>query len=187
MQISHWVISQRAISQVFLHFRVNQVAALDDPTEGWIKRMRYANYRGKAWLWIGFLILLSACRVNGITETPTVEATLLIQSTHCWNKNVEPFVEWITNSEAYKSAYSQTRKHILGDSSKPPHVDFNRLGVIAVYMGGRPTAGYQVNLASRTAEVGEHNELTLLVSWIEPPVDALLAQIITSPDFSPIV
>ena len=132
-------------------------------------------------MWIGFLTLLSACRVNGITETPTVEATLLIQSTHCWNKNVEPFVDWITNSEAYKSAYSQTRKHILGDSIKPPHVDFNRLGVIAVYMGGRPTAGYQVKLASRTTEVGEHNELTLLVSWIEPPVDALLAQIITSP------
>ena len=145
--------------------------------------MRHANYKGKAWLWIGFLTLLSACRINGIPETPTttVEAALLTQSTHCWNKSVEPSVEWITNSKAYRSAYNQTKKHILGDASKPQYVDFNRLGVIAVYMGRRPTAGYQVSLASITAEVGVHNELTLAVSWIEPPVDALLAQVITSP------
>jgi len=148
-----------------------------------MKTMRRPSYRGKAWLWIGLLTLLSACRINGIPETPTttVEATLLIQSTHCWNKSDEPSVEWITNSKAYRSAYNQIKKHILGDTSKPPYVDFNRLGVIAVYMGRRPTAGYQVTLASRTAEVGEHNELTLAVSWIEPPVDALLAQVITSP------
>lgn len=143
--------------------------------------MRHTNYRDKAWLWIAFLTLLSACRVDGITETPGVEATLLIQSSHCTNRNVEPSVEWITHSEAYKSAYNLTRTHILGDTSKPPHVDFNRLGVIAVYMGERPTAGYQVNLASTTAKLGEHNELTLPVSWIEPSGDALSAQVITSP------
>lgn len=143
--------------------------------------MRHTHYRGKAWLWIAFLTLLSACRVDGITETPGVEATLLIQSAHCTNKNVEPFVQWITGSEAYKSAYNQTRTHIFGDTSKPPHVDFNRLGVIAVYMGERPTAGYQVNLASSTAELGEHSELSLPVSWVEPPGDALLAQVKTSP------
>jgi hypothetical protein len=53
--------------------------------------------------------------------------------------------------------------------------------VVAVYMGRKPTAGYHVSMASRAVAVGEHNELILLVSWIEPPGDALLAQVITSP------
>lgn len=145
--------------------------------------MRHASYRGKAWFWIFFLTLLSACRVNGIPEIPTstVEVNQLTQGTHCWKESVEPSMEWITNSNAYRSAYNQTRKHMLGDVSAPPRVDFTRLGVIAVYMGKHTTAGYQVSLASRVAEIGEHNELTLLVSWLEPPADALLAQVITSP------
>ena len=126
-------------------------------------------------MWVGFLALLSACRANGIPETPatTAEATLLAQSSHCWSNSAEPSVAWITNSEAYKSAYNQTRKHMLGDASTPPSVDFTRLGVVAVYMGRHPTAGYQVGLASSAVEIGEQNNLTLLVSWLEPSADAI--------------
>ena len=145
--------------------------------------MLHANYRGKIWLWIGIVAILSACRSNGTPDNPstTVEATLLTQSSQCWNNSVDPAVVWITNSDSYESAYNQTRKHLLGDTSTAPGVDFTRLGVFAVYMGRKPTAGYHVSMASRAAEVGEHNELTLLVSWIEPPKDAILARVITSP------
>lgn len=134
-------------------------------------------------MWIGFLVLLSACKANGVPEAlvTTVEVTLLTQSSHCWNNSIEPSVAWITNSEAYRFAYNQTRKHMLGDVSASPNIDFTRSNVVAVYMGKHPTAGYQVSLASRTAEVGEHSDLTLLVSWLEPLADALLAQVITSP------
>jgi hypothetical protein len=152
-------------------------------TDGWMKTMLHANYRGKSWLWIGILALLSACRSNGAPEIPstTVEATLLTQSSQCWNNSVDPSVVWITNSDSYESVYNQTRKHLLGDTITAPSVDFTRLSVVAVYMGRKPTAGYHVSMASRAAAVGEHNELILLVSWIEPPGDALLAQVITSP------
>jgi hypothetical protein len=152
-------------------------------TKGWMKTMLHANYRGKCWLWIGTLALLSACRSNVTPQDPstTVEATLLTQSNQCWNNSVDPSVVWITSIDSYESVYNQTRKHILGETSTAPSVDFTRLSVIAVYMGRKPTAGYQVSLASSAAKIGEHNELTLLVSWIEPPGDALLAQVITSP------
>jgi len=145
--------------------------------------VHYTSYRGKARLWTGLLVLLlSACRANGIPgSTPaTVEAALLTQSSQCWNDGMEPSVVWISNIEAYKSAYKQTRKHILDDSGYLPNVDFNRSGVIAVYMGKHSTAGYQVGLASGTAAISGH-DLTLLVSWVEPPADALMAQVITSP------
>ena len=145
--------------------------------------MHYTNCRGKACLWIGLLVLLlSACRANGIPESmpATVKAALLTQSSQCWNDGMEPSVVWIGNIEAYKSAYDQTRRHILGGTDYLPDVDFNRSGVIVVYMGRHSTAGYQVGLASEAAEISDHN-LTLLVSWVEPPVDALVAQVITSP------
>jgi hypothetical protein len=90
-------------------------------------------------------------------------------------------VEWIADGEAYVFAYKRTKQHIVGDASKPPLVDFTRQRVIAVYMGKRPTAGYGLGLASRNAEVGERGVLTLVVSWIEPLADAVLAQVITSP------
>ena len=146
--------------------------------------MRCANYRGKAWLWVALLAsLLPACRLNGVPEpTPaTVEVTLLAQSSQCWNNSVEPSVVWITGIETYRSAYNQTRQHILSDAASLPGVDFSRSGVIAVYMGKHSTAGYQVGLASRNAEIRDHNILTLLVSWSEPPEDAFLAQVVTSP------
>ena len=47
-------------------------------------------------------------------------------------------------------------------------------------MGKYPTAGYQLELAAETAEINDH-DLTLFVSWVEPPVAALVAQVITSP------
>ncbi|UCD69074.1 MAG: protease complex subunit PrcB family protein, partial [Betaproteobacteria bacterium] len=137
----------------------------------------------KAWPSIGFLALLAACGLNGFSETTTVtaEVNLLTQSTQCGNKSSEASVEWIADGEAYASAYNRTQQHIVGDASKPPLVDFARQGVIAVYMGRRPTAGYGLGLASRNAEVEERGVLTLVVSWIEPLADAVLAQVITSP------
>lgn len=145
--------------------------------------MLNGNCRGKTWLWIGIVVLFSACRSSSTPDNPsiTVESTLLTQSNQCWNNSVDPSVAWITSIDLYESAYNQTRKHILSDTSTAPSVDFTRLSVIAVYMGRKPTAGYQVSLASSAAKIGENNELTLFVTWIEPPLDALLAQVITSP------
>ena len=145
--------------------------------------MHYANYSARAFFRVGLMaFLLTACRANGIAESmpATVEVALLARSSQCWNDVVEPSVALITGSDAYKSAYDQTRRHILGGTDYLPEVDFTRSSVVAVYMGKYSTAGYQLDLAAEVAEVSEH-ELTVLVSWVEPPVDALVAQVMTSP------
>ena len=146
-------------------------------------KMRYANYKGRVLLRVGLVaLMLTACRANGVAEAmpATVEVTLLTQSSQCWSDVVEPSVLRISGSEAYKAAYEQTRRHILGGTDYLPEVDFSRSSVVAVYMGKYSTAGYQLELAAETAEINDH-ELTLFVSWVEPPVDALVAQVITSP------
>jgi hypothetical protein len=146
--------------------------------------MRNANYNNGACFRVGLLaLLLSACKLDGSPEPvrANVDATLLTQSSQCWNNAMAPSVAWITSLEAYRSAYNQTRRHILGDANPPPEVDFTHMGVIAVYMGQHSTAGYQLALASKTAELSNDDELTLLVSWTEPQADTLLAQVITSP------
>ena len=146
-------------------------------------KVRYANYNARVLLRVGLMaLMLTACRANGIAEAmpATVEVTLLTQSSQCLSDVIEPSVLWITGSEAYIAAYEQTRRHIIGGTDYLPEVDFSRSRVAAVYMGKYSTAGYQLGLAAETAEIDDH-DLTLFVSWLEPPVDALVAQVITSP------
>ncbi len=59
-----------------------------------------------------------------------------------------------------------------------PPIDFGREMVIAIFLGSRPTAGYAVDVVGTRDEDG-----VLVVDYrvIEPPRDAITAQVITSP------
>jgi hypothetical protein len=64
-------------------------------------------------------------------------------------------------------------------SSQPaPTVDFSRVVVVGVFMGGRPTAGFRVEITGVTSQAGR-----AVVRFVErrPAPDAILAQIITAP------
>ena len=68
------------------------------------------------------------------------------------------------------------RKH-AGD--KPlPKVDLTTRNVVAIFLGSRPTAGYEMEILGTTRE-GE----TITVEWAEvrPKERLLLAQVLTSP------
>ena len=57
-------------------------------------------------------------------------------------------------------------------------VDFDKVTVVAVFLGTRPTAGYAVGITG-TRQDGP----ALVVQWMEtkPPADRMIAQVITSP------
>lgn len=59
-----------------------------------------------------------------------------------------------------------------------PAVDFGREMVVAVFMGSRPTAGFNVEIVSAQIEAGV---LVVRVRETRPPSDRILAQVITSP------
>ena len=60
----------------------------------------------------------------------------------------------------------------------PPAVDFSREMVVAVFLGSRPTAGYEVEIVRAVGNGG-----TLLVEYVEtgPSRDAITAQVLTAP------
>jgi hypothetical protein len=59
-----------------------------------------------------------------------------------------------------------------------PRVDFEREMVLGVFMGSRPTAGFDVEILSALVDQGV---LVVRFREIRPSSDRLLAQVITSP------
>ena len=60
----------------------------------------------------------------------------------------------------------------------PPSVDFNQSTVVAVFLGSRPTTGFAVEITAAKTE-----GTRTMVEYLErqPPRDALVAQVLTSP------
>lgn len=58
--------------------------------------------------------------------------------------------------------------------------DTDREGVLCIFMGERPTAGYSLELAQAQARV-DHRIATVTVYWREPRPGAAAAQVVTSP------
>jgi hypothetical protein len=59
-----------------------------------------------------------------------------------------------------------------------PPIDFSRVVVVGVFLGGRPTAGFLVEITGVTSQAGQ-----AVVRFVEhrPAPDAILAQVITAP------
>jgi hypothetical protein len=60
----------------------------------------------------------------------------------------------------------------------PPSVDFNQSTVVAVFLGSRPTTGFAVEIAAAKTE-----GTRTMVEYLErqPPRDAIVAEVLTSP------
>ncbi len=68
------------------------------------------------------------------------------------------------------------KEHAPGQAA--PAVDFAQSMVVAVFLGSRPTAGFEVEITAVRQEGGR-----TVVDYVEgrPPPDALTAQVLTSP------
>ena len=90
------------------------------------------------------------------------------------HSNVDAAMQVLARTEAeYTALY---RKHNF--DGQPPKVDFAKEMVVAVFMGSRPTAGFNTSIVSATDANG-----LLVVRYREasPKAGMMTAQILTSP------
>ena len=88
---------------------------------------------------------------------------------------------WIDNEEALISFMGKINRVRIGAASPDiPVMDYDREGVLAIWMGRRTTGGYKLELATDRVSVREMTAI-VRVRWIEPAGDAILTQRITGP------
>ena len=87
---------------------------------------------------------------------------------------------WITGEEAYGKIHRRLSAHRPGKAPRFQPLDFHRFGVLAVFMGFRPTAGYGLTLAAAKPEMRD-GALEVRLEWREPAPGRLQAQMTTSP------
>ena len=131
-----------------------------------------------------FLMLLpNACAGTAIhpKEGSTLKVRLLWQGSQCATKMSTPHATWIEEPALFKKMYDRIASNQIGaQQDLLSQVDFSREGILIVAMGQKPTAGYGLELNHMVAVVSD-DMAVLRVSWIEPPKDAIVSQVITSP------
>lgn len=131
--------------------------------------------------WAGRLALALAAVFSGCSSTrarapSNVTASVLRASTQCGGDVTGPSARWITNEGALRAALGSGGA--FGESEAP--VDFHREGVLGVYMGQRPTAGYALALHDPNVPIAA-GVGTVTVRFDEPGPGAYVAQVLTSP------
>jgi hypothetical protein len=114
-------------------------------------------------------------------EKPTLKVRLLFKGGQCNTNRLNPHAIWIEDSDQFKKTYARLTRHTIGTQQDlSSRVDFSREGILIVAMGQKPTGGYGLELNREFAVISDDTAV-LRVSWINPPKDAILPQIITSP------
>ncbi|UCD27336.1 MAG: protease complex subunit PrcB family protein [Planctomycetota bacterium] len=130
------------------------------------------------------LLSVSACissKPSDAGET-SVNVRLLYKSAFGGGTHSRPAATWITEPNMYRRTYQRLGKTTVDSKQKKlmPVVDFKRERVLLITMGQKPTGGYLLDLAKRSADVKSATAILPLV-WFKPPPGAILPQVITSP------
>jgi hypothetical protein len=114
-------------------------------------------------------------------QKPTLKMRLLYEGSQCSSIGLEPHAIWIKDPDQFEKTYARLSGQFLSPQQDlSARVDFSREGILIVAMGQKPTGGYGLELDRDYADLSNDTAI-LRVSWIEPPKDAILPQIITSP------
>lgn len=144
----------------------------------WTKDMRHKYF------FILFLILvISGCAnpSERISSDQELEAEVIYNSINGGALGQSPGADWITDEKGLLSSLDKINRQKIGTDSTPiPAIYYEHEGVLLIRMGRKPTGGYAIELASKSVNVRD-GTATVSVRWIEPPEDAILVQIITSP------
>ncbi len=125
-------------------------------------------------LGISFAACAPTARDGGLS------ARALDSDLHCGRPYPTSAATWNDNPVDFEAAYRRFDRVSIETLVDLPDVDFSRDGVVLVEMGQRGTGGYGIDLA--TPQVTRVDDaVQLIVHWTDPPPDAVLPQVITSP------
>jgi hypothetical protein len=90
---------------------------------------------------------------------------------------VEPGERLVQDPDAWQRLWRDVHR-LQVPVPDAPAIDFDRHAVAGIFLGQKPTGGWSVGIEAITTD--EH-DVTVLYRIVEPPEDAMLAQMLTSP------
>ena len=131
-----------------------------------------------------FLALLAAASISvaGCAEATkpapaSSTVTPVYQGRHCGRSAATSQITWIQDRAQLDDVFQRMRRTTIG--AKPaPQVDFERNGLVLIELGQRPTAGYQMRLASQRMVMDRGDGL--ITFSVDTP-GGYAAQVMTSP------
>lgn len=132
---------------------------------------------------IVMLMAVGACRpgVEQPGSATSVPIRIVHRDQHCPGDSAS--IEVIKDSAALGQWWQPFARQRFPARPLPQSlatIDFARSSAIVVYLGSRPTAGYDIELYSDRASV-QKTSLTIPAQWREPPAGSLAAEVMTSP------
>jgi len=129
------------------------------------------------------LMVVGACRpgVEQSGSAATVPIRIVHRDHQCLSDTAR--IEMIQNTTALGQWWQPFAKQQFPARPLPQSlatIDFDRSSAIVVFLGSRPTAGYDIELYSDRARV-QKTSLTIPAQWREPPSGTMAAEVVTSP------
>lgn len=123
---------------------------------------------------------LVACSTPA-SDTRVSEVSVLTNNANCAYYEKAGKAVWLNNEDDLTAIWKQTQAQMLGlSTAEIPQVNFTGESVVAVFMGQRSTAGYQLAMAPQALSVKD-GIASLKLHYLSPADDAIRAQVITSP------
>ncbi|NOX91699.1 MAG: protease complex subunit PrcB family protein [Gammaproteobacteria bacterium] len=138
---------------------------------------------------IAFALLLLPPIVVGQPEAhniqqPGEQAVMetLYTGQQCGRNQTTASATWIDNARQLEASIKRIRGTMSGGNSPLlPKPDFQHEIALLVEMGQRPTLGYQISLTGSDDLRITQGQAHLVLDWVQPPADAMVAQMISSP------
>ena len=138
-----------------------------------------------------FLLLLSAALaavLGGCTigSAPAGQRTLELPVEEIWADSQcgyaggRPMVTWMADQNQFKALASGVPSGDLKAMAAPGRVDWDRVGLVWIAMGIKPSGGYALELAGKKATVS-HGVAVITVRWRQPGPGSVVTQQLTSP------
>ena len=119
--------------------------------------------------------VLAGCASSKARGPSSTTATTVRASPTCGGDIAGPSAHWIATEGELRAAMGMG-----GVFGEAPPVDFKKEGVLAIYMGQRPTGGYSLSLQDPAVPIA-NGVGTVTVKFEEPPPGAMVTQVLTSP------